>query len=426
MEAMLDEERMEVLALLEGHSRPGSDRAPRALGARSPSPYTHTHRSQVRSMLDIGGETSSSPMPSPSIAPVTPANTTPSETAPVRSMLDVDSPPASPRPPAIRSMLDVEGPSSSSSSPSIPKQVLSNPNSPTDRNFRANRSKEAPHGGRSMSEATIKPYEQFPSPVPSASRLDRTSEYQFSGIITHQVGQQMPKRVSQGGKRTPAVMAEVMRGNDVGNLVLPGDYHRGRHYSAAGPSSRLGNKSKSPQNRLDARSASPRDKYFSGRHLSPSGRPAPGDIPQVEYLDAYRHLSDANIARHGGSLSELARRKKSDDATAPARLEKDYLSPDGDVLPDDSSDEQDGSSDEGDRGRKAARNSDADGTGKQSTSGGSQSPEASRKSLSLLAAAEEERACDFSFFFFPFPPPSSLSVILSCSPQQHEARVVFN
>ena len=49
MEAMLDEERREVLALLEG-TQP---RAPTSIEARSPSPLS-TPRSPVRSMLDIG------------------------------------------------------------------------------------------------------------------------------------------------------------------------------------------------------------------------------------------------------------------------------------------------------------------------------------------------------------------------------------
>lgn len=52
MEAMLDEERREVLALLEGTSNP-RPKSLSALGARSSSPYT-TPRSPVRSMLDIG------------------------------------------------------------------------------------------------------------------------------------------------------------------------------------------------------------------------------------------------------------------------------------------------------------------------------------------------------------------------------------
>lgn len=49
LEAALEEERIEVEALIAARSRPGA-----LSGARSPSPYTA--RSPVRSMLDIGGE----------------------------------------------------------------------------------------------------------------------------------------------------------------------------------------------------------------------------------------------------------------------------------------------------------------------------------------------------------------------------------
>lgn len=302
-------------------------------------------------------------------------------------MLDVDSPRPSPPPPAqpIRSMLDVDSPPS----PAV-KQVLSNPGSPTDPNFRAHMQNQTVHP-RSLSDAASRPADFGPRASGSSSRHDPTSDYQFSGIITHHVGQALPKRVSQGGKRASGSMAEVMRGNDVGNLLLSGD--RGRHYSIAGPSSRLNNKSKSPQSRLEVRSSSPHGSLLSGRHLSPAGRQLRAESQQPEYQNAYRHLSDANIARFGGSLSEFTRRKRSDDATNLGRLEKDYLSPDGELLPDDSSDDQGGSSsDEGNRGRKAARsfNSSPPGNG-ASSSGGSQSPESTRKTRSMMAAAEEER-----------------------------------
>lgn len=188
-------------------------------------------------------------------------------------------------------------------------------------------------------------------------------------------------------------MAEVMRSSDVGSLVLTGD--RGRHYSIAGPTSRLNNKSKSPHNRLGPRSNSPHNSLLTGRHLSPAGRAMLGDTQTVDFQNAYRRLSDANLAFSGGSLSELSRRKISDDNAGSGRLEKDYLSPDGDLLPDDSSDDHGGTSsdDEGDRGRKAARRFENGGEGALGGHAVSQSPQASRKSAStsLLAAAEAER-----------------------------------
>ena len=63
-----------------------------------------------------------------------------------------------------------------------------------------------------------------------------------------------------------------------------------------------------------------------------------------------------------------------------------YMTPDGEILPEDSSDEGGISSeDEGERGRKAARTYDR--TGGTTN----ESPETQRKTYSLLAAAEEER-----------------------------------
>lgn len=283
-------------------------------------------------------------------------------------MLDVDSPPPQP----VRSMLDVDAPPGA-------KQVLSTPSSPTESSHRR-------HGAstthpRSLSDAAVRPSDFGPR---KTSRPDPTTDYQFAGIITNNVGQARPKRVTQGGKRSHT-MAEVMRGHDVPGLVLPGD--RGRHLSATG-SMRLGNKSKSPHNRLAVRSHSPHGPLL-GRALSPAGRAVLNDPEIIDYNNAYRRLSDAALARSGGSLSELGLRKKSDNAAGDGRLAKDYLSPDGDILAEDSSEDNgSSSSDEGERGRKAARSFESAKPPSTSTS-----PEAKRQVRSLLAAAEEERKC---------------------------------
>ncbi|KAL2149340.1 hypothetical protein VTH82DRAFT_8688 [Thermothelomyces myriococcoides] len=326
MEAMLDEERKEVLALLEGSSSSRS-RTRTSLDSRSPSPYTP--RSPVRSMLDI---------------------------APVRSMLDVDKPP--PPPQQIRSMLDVDGTSSAA------KQVLSTPSSPTE----SSAGSAAAGHPRSMSDASVKPRPADYSPRLPPARPDPTSEYQFAGIITNNVGQPLPKRVTQGGKRS----------NDVPGFMLGGD--RGRHLSSGGASMRLGNKSKSPTSRLGMRSHSPRSPLL--RNLSPAGRAVLNDPEITDYNNAYRRLSDAALARSGGSLSELGRRRTSNYTAETGRLAKDYMSPDGELLPEDSSDDNGSSSgEEGQRGRKTAR---PEATPKPE--GGAQ-----REVKSLLAAAEEER-----------------------------------
>ncbi|KAK4249580.1 hypothetical protein C7999DRAFT_39403 [Corynascus novoguineensis] len=339
MEAMLDEERKEVLALLEGSSnlRPSD--------GRSPSPYTA--RSPVRSMLDI---------------------------APVRSMLDVDSPPPQP----IRSMLDVDTP------PSAGKTVLSTPSSPTESSARTNAATSG--HPRSLSDASAKPKPADFGPRLGSSRADPTAGYQFSGIVTNNVGQAMPKRVTQGGKRTSvasepggkrsSAMAEVMRNSDMSGLMLPGD--RGRHLSGGGPSMRLGNKSKSPTSRLGMRSHSPHGPLL--RNLSPAGRAVLNDPDIADYNNAYRRLSDAALARSGGSLSELGKRRSSKYTAGTGRLAKDYLGPDGELLVEDSSEDNGSSSgEEGQRGRKASRPE------------APKAPASQREVKSLLAAAEEER-----------------------------------
>ena len=371
MEAMLDEERREVLALLEGTNprpRPLSN-----LEARSPSPYTP--RSPVRSMLDIGDDP---PSPELLLPPMSPRgfSTKPASprAAPVRSMLDVDSPPLQP----VRSMLDVDTPLPAA------RQVFSTPSSPTDSHTRTHAAGTA--HPRSMSDTSNRPVDFGPRLGPA--RGDPTSEYQFSGIITNNAGQALPKRVTQGGKggkraSTANAMAEIMRGNDVTSLVLPGD--RGRHHSTSGPSGRPGSKSKSPNNRPALRTQSPRAPLL-GRTMSPAGRAVLNDPEIVDYNNAYRRLSDAALARSGGSLSELGRRKSSNYMVGTGRLAKDYLGPDGELLVEESSEDDISSSeDEGQRGRKSARSIE------QLKAPSSASPESQRQVKSLLAAAEEER-----------------------------------
>jgi nucleotide-binding universal stress UspA family protein len=369
MEAMLDEERREVLALLEGKTANRS-RPPSALGARSPSPYTP--RSPVRSMLDVG-------MNMPSAKSRTRRADTKAPTqAPVRSMLDIDTPP----PPAanqqpIRSMLDVDSP------PTATKQVFSTPSSPT----MPGATLAAPAHPRSMSDASSRPPADF-GPRLGPPRADVTSEYQFSGIITAHGGAALPKRVTQGGRRASA-MPDLSKSPDV-SLVLPGD--RGRH-SIIGPSARAGNKSKSPHNRLGVRSHSPRAPPLL-RNLSPAGRAVINDPEIIDYNNAYRRLSNAALARSGGILSELGRKPSANYLSETGRLAKDYMGPDGELLLEDSSDEQGSSSgEEGERGRKAARSFE----NLKSTTPGSGSTETKKPVKSLLAAAEEERTLDTSY-----------------------------
>ncbi|KAJ4293942.1 hypothetical protein N0V88_005456 [Collariella sp. IMI 366227] len=209
-----------------------------------------------------------------------------------------------------------------------------------------------------MSDASMKPADFGPRLTTSGRVIDPTADYQFSGIITNNVGHALPKRVTQGGKRSNAAiaMAELMRNGDVTNLVLPGD--RGGHHPAGGQPSRVPkNKSKSPHNRPGVRSASRETPLL--RTLSPAGRAVLNDPEIIDYNNAYRRLSDAALARSGGSLGELGRRKSANYLAGSGRLVKDYLSPNGDLLVEESSDDNGSSSDEeGQRGRKTARSFD--------------------------------------------------------------------
>ncbi|KAF4781308.1 universal stress protein family [Colletotrichum scovillei] len=359
MEAMLDEERRDVLALLEGTAARSNWNTGSPVSARSPSPYT-TPRSPVRSMLDIGADGGSK---SPRLG----------NAVPVRSMLDISGPPA-----PVRSMLDINT--------SAPKQAASaGPSSPVE--------SRAPHP-RTFSDS----HSQKPSFGPRApiNRMDPTLDYQFSDISTNNIGTAMPKRNTQGkalGVKKPGggAMVDVMRGNEIPGIILPGD--RARHGSIASnpvmggrSSSRgQGSKSKSPHGRLSMRSRSPN---VSGRLQQIPGTAILDDGRVVDISTAYRKLSDANLAFSGGGLSGLAGRKKSSaDDAGLGRLTKDYLSPDGEELEDSSDDDAHSSSDEeNERGRKMSPRDE-----ESNAKSGSSADKGDRKTLSLLAAAEEER-----------------------------------
>lgn len=361
---MLDMERQEVLALLENKN---INNATSPTRMQSSSPYTTTPQSAVRSMLDIDEEPQSS-----SQAPKT--------QAPVRSMLDIDGPVATTQAP-VRSMLDVD-------SPLTPRSVhgrSSSPTSPNEPLFKArSASSQGSYHLRKSSDAAFKPAD-FGSR--SARNSDRTSEYQFSGILPQYSGTHGSKRLAQSGgsKRLPSgVFGEALRNADLSSLQLPVD--SGRNSSVSG---RLGhNKSKSPHERWAARSRSP----ATFQNALPPNKAMLDDGQILDINSAYRRLSDANLAFSRGSLSQLPMRKKSDDV-GEGRLVKDYLGPDGEHL-ESSEDEEPHSSDDEDRGRKKAPrslNPDAHEEGNHAASR-SRSGQGTRKTLSLLAAADEERS----------------------------------
>lgn len=365
IEAMLDMERKEVLALLENRTKP--ERSPDRMRASSP----YTPRSPVRSMLDVGDDNSSKPAsPRPAY----------------RSMLDVGTsnpPPSSKQRNRLGSSTSPIGSSRQSGSSTTPNSPVLSKAEPV---LAGPGASSGPHV-RSFSDASSKPVEFGPR-ASVYSNNDPTSGYQFSGILTQNYGHQMPKRNTQGGKKNPGdkrqstgALAEALRGADLSNLQLPGD--RGRSFGVG--TSRLGNKSKSPHSRLGARSPSP-----AVSPMLPPNKALLDDGRIVDISNAYRRLSDANLAFSSGSLAQLPMRKRSEGNGG--RLVKDYLGPDGEELGS-SDDDEPYSSDDEDRGRKKAPrslNPDAKGEdGKNSSR--SRSAKSERKTLSLLAAAEEER-----------------------------------
>lgn len=303
---------------------------------------------------------------------------------------------------------------SPSSSGYANKQVFSTPSSPVLSHSKLAYASNSSHP-RHMSDVAARPVGFGPR---SDGSRDLTSEYQFSDIITANTGQAMPKRVSMGNKKSAqpsSSMAHLVRGNDLSRIPLPGD--RGRNSNAA-PALRLGSKSRSPHNRLAMRSSSPAAHLLSGgRHLSPAARAVVEETYGLDMNNAYRRLSDANLLRSGGALAEIGRRKKSEDQPGLGRLNKDYLSPDGDELLEDSSDDGYSSQEEGERGRQAAR--DFEGLTPDSDKKGAPKTSTGRKALSLLAAAEEERKSPIPFPFF-FHRNNITNMLRACflSPEQ--------
>lgn len=359
----MEEERLEIEALLQ-QQEPSSFRGPPSInGLRSSSPYM-SPRSPVRSMLDVGDSGSVSSNNGVKIG--TPP-------APFRSMLDIDTPPPAP----VRSMLDITSPPSSVSK-SKPPMTSSAQTSPTLATHRVVpvAGKEVHH--RSMSDATTKPVLDFGGPrsppLPHERNNDPTSAYRFADIYATNVGQALPpgKRTAQPHPRSSSI-GEALRGADLSNLVLPGD--RGKSFSMKG-----NNKSKSPNNRFSLRSHSPHGTLLSSsaRNQQPAGSILLDNGQVFDMNNAYRRLSDANLLYGGSNLASYTKKKIEPDGHG--RLEKSNMSPYGEILTDDDSDEDvvNSSDEEDHRGRKLTTRAESHGDG-------------SRAAKSLLAAAEDER-----------------------------------
>lgn len=350
LESALDEERREVMALLEG--RPSAPRA----GSRDPQDTLRAAspagaaQSPVRSMLDIRGDPPAAR--NASIAgPSTGARSqtsAPFSSSSVRSMLDTSSPPPTPG--------------------------------------------TAPLPSQRQSQA--------------GSKLNPEEAYQFEMLPSIE-SHAMPKRVSQGGKRQEqqpkkkSALASVFGSSK--NNTSDNDYLRARHNSTSGT---LGSRrAMSPSSRLggNARSMSPAQSKLNtnsfnlmpdpGKYVTDSGK-------VIDMSSAYRRLSDAALLRSGGNLADLPNKKGSaekGESLAPdgsARLEKDYFADDDDEEALESDEERGSSEDEAwpsekrRRGRGRTRRKTEEKADSDSPMPGGEN---GREPRSLLAAAEDER-----------------------------------
>ena len=400
LESALDEERREVMNILEGRTGLTRGSAGSNSGAFGQNGRTASPVPAVRSMLDVGG-------------PAIPSHTS---GAGFRRGAASPSPRPSSKPPSVRSVRSLLDPEPTS--PPQPNYTHSATTSPT--------SAHPPGGGihRAQSDAAAHPPDgRHRVPSDRDRGVNPNADYQFE-MLPSIASHAMPKRVTQGGKKTsvmPTSMASIMQGQELG--PLPRGRDNGRHNSTAGI---LGVKSKSPSSRLGHRSQSP-----GGTHLNTNSfnlMPTPGTFVTdagkvIDLNNAYRRLSDAALLKSGGNLSNLPGRQNSErvragsgEALSPTggiRLQKDYFHDDADEGAVESSDEdKDASSgdetwgSENLRGRRRSRrmkgpggaeadweDSENEGLQNRETSGtvGMGRTQHPRKVKSLLAAAEEER-----------------------------------
>ena len=395
LEAALDEERLEIMNILEGRPKPNHS---------NPAPNRHASPAPaVRSMLDVAPDPNSTRQTSATRAGVAGGTATTSASSSTSSLHKVNT--SAP----IRSMLDP-------SSPSPLRLTHSTASSPTDSKGPASRDGEL--GRRSSDAANTLP--ETRRRLGGKQPVDIDHDYQF-GMLPSIPSHAMPKRVTQGGKKSgasghsknPSAMAAMMSGGDLG--FLPGGFTRGRdtgrHNSTVGIG---GHSSRSPSSRL-GRSRSPGGSLLNNNSFNIM--PTPGKFVTdsgkvIDKEQAYRRLSNTALSKSGGSLSSRFGRDRGDSGeslseTGEPRLEKDYYF-NGEVGSEaiDSSDEEDEDTSSGEdhwhaelpRGRRRHRKkSDSDHNGTTPTPANMGRAKGDRKAQSLLAAAEEERT--FSFIY---------------------------
>jgi hypothetical protein len=360
----------------------------------------------------------------PSKPTTTVGHRTASPAPPIRSMLDIDSGVSAPRHGSIAGIgVGVTQPPKTAQAKyrSQPVRSLLEPQSPVP--------SRTTHSGttsptvaqtpvsqlhRRSSDAAKHPADRLPR-VSDKQRVDLEEDYQF-GMLPSIPSQALPKRVTQGGKKHGSMAAAI-----TGELErLPG-FTRGRDTGRQN-SVGIGNKSKSPSARYNARSQSPGSGLLNTNAFNPM--PSPGKFVTdsgkvIDLSSAYRRLSDANLFRSG--LSNLPARSgqsrerlSAGESMSPSggiRLEKDYYqSPDGNkgaVESSDDDEEEVGSSgeeiysSEASRGRRRHRRKkgsgseadieDSDVDNGRKGSGGIQKARKTQTVRSLLGAAEEER-----------------------------------
>lgn len=370
LETALDDERREVMKILEG--RPSQARA---LVNRSSSPFAQNGRTRspappVRSMLDIAGPASPKPAPG-----ATPAFGSTSQ--------------------AVRSMLDTSSPGPTRGTQSVMTSASA-----------------APPSGSALHKARSDATESRPRATTDRETVDLNADYQFSMLPSIQ-NQALPKRVTQGGRKNISAMASIMQGQELG--PLPRGRDRGRHNSTAG----IGASSKSPSSRLLHRSESP----GTGTLMQTPGKFITETGKVIDMNNAYRRLSDAALLKSGGELSTLPANSASSrnrlatgevlSPTGEVRLQKDYYQNgegEEDALETSDDELQTGSSaDEAwgqgstrgrkrDRRRKGLDEGDSNADDSEGDAGsigegpvGLGRAARPRKAKSLLAAAEEER-----------------------------------
>lgn len=332
LEAALDEEMREVMALLEGKPRPATQNNRNAspqVGYRAQSPPAPV--SPLRSMLDVGPTTATRDA---AVAEATGHYT---------SMLDPSSPPTSAR-----------SASRASRGPASPPPAMRGLGSP---------------GG-----------------------INPESAYQFEMLPTVEA-HSLPKRVTQGGKKKQKQQKGAMASIYGTSADILGTSRDRERHNSHGIIFGKSTKSGSP---VPGRSVSPGGrKLNSNTYLMSDPKKFVLDSGKVVDMDsAYRRLSDAALLRSGGTLSQLPTRKGSDPSKGESvgprggvRLEKDIgFGDDGDAVYSSEEDDSTGSSgaeswsSEKRRGRRRTRQADKE------KHGGDQ-----KKPKSLLAAAEEER-----------------------------------